>query len=361
MALAKSKIASHRYRVAYPAQFLVQHGIHSDIYLLDKDQPLPAIQNYQLILFSKITSANWPENFNPVATKALEIAQLAKNAGVPILVDICDLHSASSDPRGKILSILSTQFSSQITCPSERMAKVFTQQSPTTSRIDVIADPIESERRQPNMPWHSCYNSSWWKIAYATLKHRLGLTHLKEVRLLWYGHPRNFNSLIGHLHDLRKLGRRYPIQLTICTMGTNDVIDTINEAQIAFGRDIGIHYVQWNMDTFANCLAASDIIILPVNPQDPEKQLAGNIRLTEAVWSGKFVVANPLESYIEFSDSVSLVGRISDGIKWALFHPKEAMKKIECGQSKIAAQYHLEAIGTKWKSVIEHWLRQHTT
>ncbi len=68
----------------------------------------------------------------------------------------------------------------------------------------------------------------------------------------------------------------------------------------------------------------------------------------EAIWAGRFVVANPIPSYREFDDFAWLGDSIVDGIKWALDHPDEVRRRIAAGQEYIEKNHSPEVIARQW-------------
>lgn len=73
----------------------------------------------------------------------------------------------------------------------------------------------------------------------------------------------------------------------------------------------------------------------------------GNSEVRSA-WSGRFVVAHPIESYREL-DRYSWIGAdVVHGIEWALANPREVRRRLEAGQRHVAERYSPSAIALQW-------------
>lgn len=74
-------------------------------------------------------------------------------------------------------------------------------------------------------------------------------------------------------------------------------------------------------------------------------------RLIEAVRCGRFVIANHLPSYAEFSDM--WIGDIKEGMEWFESHNEEAIKRIRNCQDYIRVRYSPKTIAEQWLEVLE--------
>ncbi len=80
---------------------------------------------------------------------------------------------------------------------------------------------------------------------------------------------------------------------------------------------------------------------------------ASSNRITESLWAGRFVVASPLHSYLEFADTAWVEEDLISGIRWALAHPQEVVTRIAAAQERIAAKYSSEAIARQWLAALQ--------
>ena len=77
---------------------------------------------------------------------------------------------------------------------------------------------------------------------------------------------------------------------------------------------------------------------------------SGN-RAIEAIRRGLFPVCGPLPAY---ADLGVYVGRIDDGVDWALSHREEAIKRVRAAQDYVRDEYAPSRIGKLWLEVLNY-------
>jgi glycosyltransferase involved in cell wall biosynthesis len=111
--------------------------------------------------------------------------------------------------------------------------------------------------------------------------------------------------------------------------------------------------VDWSFGTQGSLVRQSNIVILPVNPNDRMTQSKGNNRPVDALRLGRFVITTPgCPSYEVLKDFI-YIGDIAEGYKWALENKEEVIEKITAGQKFVRENYCIEVIADKWKKVYE--------
>jgi hypothetical protein len=176
-----------------------------------------------------------------------------------------------------------------LTCNSAEMARVI--KAETGRSAVVIPDPYEQPEREPRI--HS--------------------------RLLWFGHEVNLPDLVPWLDDIGD-------------------IEVVSGAQVP-----GI--TQWSPEAMDAAFDRAGLVVLPTG-----RRLAksGN-RAIEAIRRGLFVVAGYLPAY---ADLGIYVGNITDGIEWALSHPREAKDRILASQEYVRAEYSPRHIAMMWRDAL---------
>jgi glycosyltransferase involved in cell wall biosynthesis len=76
-------------------------------------------------------------------------------------------------------------------------------------------------------------------------------------------------------------------------------------------------------------------------------------RIVEALWAGRFVVAHPIPSYLEFADCAWLGADVADGIAWVLQNQESIAGRIRAAQDRIAAVYSPDRIAAQWEQILE--------
>ncbi len=147
-------------------------------------------------------------------------------------------------------------------------------------------------------------------------------------RLCWFGSPTNINTLSG-----------------LSFPGLLEVVSAYNKP----GIDKGLIFTPWSPKAVERAVERSDVVIIP-----KVKPCASANRAIEAINLGRFVVATGIsEAYRKLSDFIYLGDTISDGVDWALNHPKLVQEKIFHGQQFVRQAYSREAIARKWLNLFE--------
>lgn len=160
--------------------------------------------------------------------------------------------------------------------------------------------------------------------------------HGGPLRILWYGHVSNIYGLAQIVDKINKHN------LKICTHLPND-------------SDVQVHplqFVQYSQPMLKLCFEWCDVVIIPVKTNE-RRIVKSHNRMTEAIISGKFVVAYPLESYKEY-DKWMYVGDVVEGVEWLTHQgPHSITERIKRAQSHAINSYNPERIGKLWATALD--------
>jgi hypothetical protein len=95
------------------------------------------------------------------------------------------------------------------------------------------------------------------------------------------------------------------------------------------------------------------VVLLPQLVDDPKKRAKSNNRLVDSLHAGRFVIAHPLPSYEELKEYAWVGDSISEGLRWLLRHPDEALSRLRAGQEYVAKHHSLEALADFWAKALE--------
>ncbi len=208
----------------------------------------------------------------------------AKLRGARIIVDICDDHLEWTHYQEAI------RLATVLSCPTSILAdKLTTMGYPAV----VIPDPYEFPRAKP---------------------------HTDGVRLLWFGHAVNRESLTRVLPSVRE----YPLR----------VVSNFDGA------------IPWSYNTMLREFRAADIVIVPAT--EPYKSAN---RAVESIRQGCFVVAEP---HPALDDIPGIwIGNIKEGIEWTKRHSSEARQRTALAQAHVMEKYAPKIVTAAWKTLIE--------
>ena len=329
--------ASMRFRVGMPARALEALGVESAFIGLDTPAVLAHLApgRVDAVVFSKLSTPRGP-TFDAFSTAYLGTADHARAQGLPIVVDLVD--NVFATDRGDFFDQLLAR-ADAVTAASEALAEVCRQRAPLP--VHSVADPVEGERAPPR-----------FAPSRATMLSRLGLKRsaAHPLRLLWFGGQyRNFLHLAAVLPALSELARARPIELVVI-MSRDDRI--LRELESARTRGLLARFVEWSLETVAGELDRCDLVLLPGDPGDEMRAAASPNRLARALWAGRMVIASALPSHLEFREAALLAGDPAEAIRWTLAHPEQVVARIRLGQQIVAANYSRDAIGRRWREVL---------
>ena len=108
---------------------------------------------------------------------------------------------------------------------------------------------------------------------------------------------------------------------------------------------------QWSFENQGKWVRNADMIILPVDNNNPMAMYKGNNRPVDAIRMGRFVLTNAqIPSWLKLKEYM-WVGDLEEGYKWAINNPNEVIKRIKSGQSFIEETYTTPIIKQKWEEI----------
>ncbi len=298
-----SDVASVRYRITLPAQAIPGSKVTYVGPGANRRTLLERFDGADAVVFGKLLDV-------PTAQVALELAAALKQRGTRLIADYSDDHFEHPQLGPAHRGLANT--ADRLVASTTGLAEVLRAHASTP--VSVVADPVEGRRGEPR----STVNT--------------------PPRLLWFGSLPNLDTLRFGLPQLARRG--LPFALTLMT------------APGAGADRIGYRFRPWSTAALFEELHECDAAIIPSNPHDPRKAVKSPNRFTEALWSGRFVIAHPLPAYEPLA-AYGWVGEdLGDGLAWLLEHFDDAAARIRAGQEAVARDYSVEAISRAWRSAI---------
>lgn len=246
------------------------------------------------------------------------LAEAARARRIPVLAAMCDWHF--DNPINRKLS----RIANRTVVQTEMMAAGVRQHFKIEPAI--IEEPYEGPRGAP-------------RFAPAA-----------TIRLLWYGHSSNLDTLGAGLEQVGKLDGM-DLQISIVTERPEEadrVLASLPEskARVRFATHA------FSLDTQWRELAECDIVLLPSYPAR-EKLVKGHGRLVQAIHSGRLALAYPLPQYEELADFCWCGEDLGEGLAWALAYPAEVLDRIRAGQAYVDQRFSPARIASRWAEEIE--------
>jgi glycosyltransferase involved in cell wall biosynthesis len=311
-----SQLASVRYRVIIPAIELSQQQHTINIVPIIQNQTVDSLLPHikaDVVIFSK--------SFNPINEI---LAQHVKTRGTKIIFDICDNHFENAKHSRHYKTMV--ELADKIVANTVQMAEIIAYY--TNKTAFVIADPYEGPKGIPQFAPKGPF-----------------------LKLLWFGHPVNLDSLQAMIPHLFPLSQQLRLELQIITapnQGVESACLTFNQQH---GQQFRLRFSAWSLNAVWQGLQETDIVVIP-SLLDNRKIVKSHNRLVESLWAGRFVVAQPIPSYQEFSQWAYVNQDMVAGIQWALQNPQKVVQNISQAQNYIANHFSPEVIGKKWQYVL---------
>ena len=256
----------------------------------------------------------------------LDACLAARSSHCRLIIDICD-YPFQKPPAVQAFYSEVLKICDAVTVNSERMAELM---APHASRRPlVIEDAILGAMRDP------------------------GFAPAKRLELLWFGHQTNLPYLEACLDALARFATQRRCRLTVVTQDGIGVEDWTQDIQARVAPGLEAQVVPWSLEAMPVALRECDLVLLPNDPSDPLKAGASANRIADALNAGRFPVASPLPSYLEFGDAAWLGHDLIEGVRWALANPGETLARIRRGQALVAGKFAADKIGRQWRELFE--------
>ena len=171
------------------------------------------------------------------------------------------------------------------------------------------------------------------------------------IKLLWFGSQSSF-KFFPFVEIWQRLEREIGnYKYTMISAKTDRVLNKMQTRQ-SKGQVTGINFDkidmrEWSWDLQGELLRDWDIVLMPVQTENPRTDTKSANRLIDSLISGKFVITTPLHSYQEFAP-YTWQGDYIEGIKWALANPDEVLKMITAGQQYVEENYSAHVLSKKF-------------
>ena len=325
-------LASHRLRSVIPASQLLAAGHIVSVVSSPKDWELNSLDEKRVpdrLILTKLSHPS-TEVFEGLMAAAFSQVEAARRHGAKILMDYSDDLLGSDDHRSfRTLQLLRQV--DRIVCASSELAKRVRLCLDDSADVLVIPDPVEGERVEPLV-----------RLSPPT----------QVLRVLWFGHVSNLDSLLGALKTIAAKGLSILIELEILTSVNPEQLFHFQLMLLGFSLPFPVRFSEWRGPmSLTEALQRSDVSFLPIDLAGP-KAAASNNRLVHSFWGGCYVVASPIQSYLDFVDLAWLDDDLTAGLVWVSEHPRTAAAKVLNAQERIARHFSPEAIGEAWQAAL---------
>lgn len=314
-----SDLASIRYRVLVPIAGLRANGHDAAVIGLDRtsaDEVRRQIASADHIVFIK----NYTD---PVCSETILAEQQA--LGKTTWFDLTD--DRFDGPASEHLQRMVT-LADRVVTVSDTLRQTILRHTGKESAI--VGDPYEGPRGIPR-----------WAPAATRLK------------TLWFGYGWNVQALMKSLPSLAQAALTFPLELKIVTGGVEGLDRYCGKFNQKSQPAMAISHTKWSREETWRSLAETDLVIIPALLDEPWTLAKSPNRIIEALWAGRFVVAHPIPSYVQFEDWAWLGAELADGITWAMHNQAAIEARITSAQDYIATAFSPQRIAQEWERLLQ--------
>lgn len=352
--LRESAVASARYRALIPSSSLEQRGHRIEFLdLTDEDSLERTGEPSNVYIITKLLSPTRPDGLRQVGDRCLRFVQSARSRGAHVISDHCDDHFAHPLLGSYYRQLINS--SHAVVASTRSLADIIRLQ--TGREAAVISDPVEGNQKPAHFNPPRMLHLTEKLLKQARFPERVA-GYTRPLRLLWYGHPSNLDTLDAFLPDLARLARQIPVSLDVMTAPQCGAETLCQRYSQGTGSALAVNFLPWALVAMWPALDRCDIVVLPSNVNSQRKLVKSPNRLLEALWGGRYVVADPLPSYQGLEQWVWLNGDLITGIRWALANPQEVESRVGRAQEYIQLHHSSEAIADQWQALLERTLAE---
>ena len=182
-----------------------------------------------------------------------------------------------------------------------------------------------------------------------------------DINLLWFGSQSSFKFLpmVEIWQRLEKEVRNY---LYTMVSAKADRVFSKFQLRQQKGSVSGINLdrvnmKEWTWELQGQLLEQCDIVLMPVQTDNPRTDTKSANRVIDSLISGRFVITTPLASYEEFAP-YTWQGDYIEGIKWAIENPNQVVDRITKGQQYVEKNYSAKVLSNKFIKDISYAIKR---
>jgi hypothetical protein len=337
--------AAVRMRMLIPVEAMRADGVAASIATIDEDwqlRDIAAVESCQVAVFDQLYPFG-NEQLDECGVAILETIAHLQQLGIKTITDIHDDHFGLPGRASYFHRLV--QAVDAIVVNSPEMKRIVA--AHTSRPIEVIGDPFEGPHGEPAFQ-PAVRRGLLQRLARRTFPWR----NSSRLKLAWFGHPSNVGAIYDLAPQLLPLARQIPVLLTLVSTPDSGIEEWCEVFNLRHGRHCRMGFVPWSLEEAWRVLHDCDICVLPVDVAVASKSAKSANRLVEALRAGRFAVASPLAAYQEFAASAYVDDNLVQGIRWAVDHPAEVIRRIRAGQAAIEKTCSPSAIAQQWQQVM---------
>ena len=343
-----SPLAGVRLRTIVPVEELQRCGHEAIILQLPGsgllDVPtLSALESCEAALFGPLLPAP-NQSIDDSASAVFALMKRLQKLDIKTVADIHDDHFEEPGRSAYFTGLV--QKADAVVVNSNAMAQLVSRYTDRPTKV--IADSYEGPHGEPR--FDPAAGSTWFD--------RIFPRRARRLKLAWFGHQSNLQTVYGLADAIVASGVRWPVQVSIVSkdgFGAREFCEVFNHYH---GRRCRMGFEAWSPVATQHALQECDLAVIPSDLTLGRMTVKSANRVIEIVRAGRFAVAHAIPSYLEFSTHAWIGEDIIGGIEWAMEHPNEVRARIRTGQHYVEKNFSPQALGRQWQNAFLEILSQ---
>ena len=337
----QSHIASIRYRTLIPARELQRRGIENVVISPEADARSTGelLSGSSAAVFGKLSLFD-PQAVLESARKHLALAARAQSLGIRVIADVCEDRFDHELLGGYWKDMVRT--ADRIVTSTTQLAELVRQAG--AQNVEIVPDPVEGHGDRPRFEAGSNMEAGSEKSHWGP----------PPLRILWFGHQSNLDEVQEFLPKLDRwvCARSRFVDFNVVTSAGFGAENMVVERRAA-GSSLRVQHVVWTLGIAEVALQNCDLVVIPATLRNSRKRSKSANRVTESLHAGRYVLAHPVPSYLEFADYTWIGDDLLAGLDWALANPDSVVNQIKAGQAFIRQTYLPAEIASRWEVALD--------
>ncbi len=176
-------------------------------------------------------------------------------------------------------------------------------------------------------------------------------------RIVWFGHYSNIVFLLDKLTSIItncQSSKNFELMILSDNRAKHHIIKLFENLKPQ--TKWTLKFYEWNLINFSRIMTSAHICLLPSDTNCPRKSVSSHNRAADSIHAGCIVIATPLPSYKELSNSMLLGDNFPFLIDHAVLNYYKLVAKFKTNREEILYRFMPDAVSSKWKITFNNLL-----
>jgi hypothetical protein len=112
-------------------------------------------------------------------------------------------------------------------------------------------------------------------------------------------------------------------------------------------------FIKYSIGNMKKTFELCDVVIIPQDTNNPRRISKTHNRIVDSFRAGKFVIASPVDSYLDFKEW-AFIGNMKSGLDWLKHQSSEAIEeRISKAQEFINRTFDPKITAKQWETTLQ--------